>query len=70
MVVEGFSDYNKKLKQPSGFYLPNGARVRQFITKTGKANYSINKFPEGALKEDELIMMTIRSHDQFNTTIS
>ncbi|MEP1489142.1 MAG: FdhF/YdeP family oxidoreductase [Algibacter sp.] len=68
-VVEGFQDYNKRLKQPSGFYLPNGARERQFKTKTGKANFSINKLPEWKLKNDELIMMTIRSHDQFNTTI-
>ena len=68
-VVDGFDDFNKRLKQPSGFYLPNGARVRQFKTKTGKANFSINKLPEWELKEDELIMMTIRSHDQFNTTI-
>ncbi len=68
-VVEGFTDYNTKLKQPSGFYLPNGARVRKFKTKTGKANFSINKLPNWKLKENELIMMTIRSHDQFNTTI-
>ncbi|TXE14969.1 FdhF/YdeP family oxidoreductase [Seonamhaeicola algicola] len=68
-VVDGFKDYNTKLKQPSGFYLPNGARVRQFKTKTGKANFSINKLPEWKLKQDELVMMTIRSHDQFNTTI-
>ncbi|MFG6685934.1 FdhF/YdeP family oxidoreductase [Mariniflexile sp. HNIBRBA6329] len=68
-VVDGFEDYNTKLKQPSGFYLPNGARVRQFKTKTGKANFTINKLPEWKLKDDELIMMTIRSHDQFNTTI-
>lgn len=68
-VVDGFSDYNVKLKQPSGFYLPNGARVRKFKTKTGKANFSINKLPNWKLKENELIMMTIRSHDQFNTTI-
>jgi len=68
-VVEGFTDYNTKLKQPSGFYLPNGARVRQFKTKTGKANFSLNKLPEWKLKDNELIMMTIRSHDQFNTTI-
>ncbi len=68
-VITGFDDYNKRLKQPSGFYLPNGARVRQFKTKTGKANFSINKLPKWTLKEDELIMMTIRSHDQFNTTI-
>ncbi|MDB2462836.1 FdhF/YdeP family oxidoreductase [Algibacter sp.] len=68
-VVSGFTDYNKKLKQPSGFYLPNGARVRDFKTKTGKANFTRNKLPEWKLKKDELIMMTIRSHDQFNTTI-
>ncbi|MCL4138940.1 UNVERIFIED_CONTAM: hypothetical protein GTU68_032249 [Idotea baltica] len=68
-VVEGFQDYNKRLKQPSGFYLPNGARERKFKTKTGKANFSQNKLPKWKLKNDELIMMTIRSHDQFNTTI-
>lgn len=68
-VVDGFEDYNNKLKNPSGFYLPNGARIRQFKTKTGKANFTLNKLPQWTLKEDELIMMTIRSHDQFNTTI-
>ncbi|WOD43101.1 FdhF/YdeP family oxidoreductase [Hwangdonia lutea] len=68
-VVEGFDDYNKRLKNPSGFYLPNGARIRKFKTKTGKAQFSINKLPNWKLKNDELIMMTIRSHDQFNTTI-
>jgi molybdopterin-dependent oxidoreductase alpha subunit len=68
-VIEGFDDYNKRLKQSSGFYLPNGARERRFKTTTGKANFSINKLPEWRLKDDELIMMTIRSHDQFNTTI-
>ncbi|MFS4482907.1 FdhF/YdeP family oxidoreductase [Hyunsoonleella sp. 2307UL5-6] len=68
-VVNGFEDYNTKLKEPSGFYLPNGARERQFKTKTGKANFTVNKLPNWKLKDGELIMMTIRSHDQFNTTI-
>ncbi len=68
-VVAGFTNYNTKLEQPSGFYLPNGARVRQFKTKTGKANFTINKLPDWTLHNDELVMMTIRSHDQFNTTI-
>jgi len=68
-VVEGFTDYNKKLEQPSGFYLPNGARTRQFNTETGKAQFTINKLPDWKLKDSELMMMTIRSHDQFNTTI-
>ncbi|WP_111306992.1 FdhF/YdeP family oxidoreductase [Confluentibacter sediminis] len=68
-VVDGFEDYNKRLKQSSSFYLPNGARERQFKTKTGKAHFTINKLPKWTLKDKELIMMTIRSHDQFNTTI-
>lgn len=68
-VVSGFEDYNSRLKQPSGFYLPNGPRNKQFKTKTGKANFSINKLPKWKLKDAEFIMMTIRSHDQFNTTI-
>lgn len=68
-VVAGFEDYNSKLKQPAGFYLPNGARVRNFKTKTNKANFTLNKLPDWKLKEGELVMMTIRSHDQFNTTI-
>ncbi|MBD0832727.1 FdhF/YdeP family oxidoreductase [Aestuariibaculum sediminum] len=68
-VVDGFSHYNKRLKEPSGFYLPNGARERQFNTATSKAQFSINQLPTWELKDQELIMMTIRSHDQFNTTI-
>ena len=68
-VVDGFQDYNQRIKKPGGFYLPNGARERMFKTKTGKAHFSNNKLPEWKLKDSELIMMTIRSHDQFNTTI-
>jgi molybdopterin-dependent oxidoreductase alpha subunit len=68
-VVSGFDNYNKRIRNPSGFYLPNGARFRKFNTKTGKANFSINKLPNWQLKDGELMMMTIRSHDQFNTTI-
>ena len=68
-VVSGFESYNERLKQPAGFYLPNGARIRKFNTQSGKAKFSRNKLPEWKLKDTELIMMTIRSHDQFNTTI-
>jgi molybdopterin-dependent oxidoreductase alpha subunit len=68
-VVAGFENYNKRLQKPSGFYLPNAARSREFNTNTGKAQFSINKLPNLKLRDDELIMMTIRSHDQFNTTI-
>ncbi|MEL0456736.1 FdhF/YdeP family oxidoreductase [Flavobacteriaceae bacterium SZ-1-7] len=68
-IVAGFEDYNIRIKQPAGFYLPNGARIRTFETSSGKANFSINKLPQWKLNEGELMMMTIRSHDQFNTTI-
>ena len=68
-VVDGFQDYNERLRHPTGFSLPNGPRIRQFNTKTGKAHFTKNKLPKWNLKSSELMMMTIRSHDQFNTTI-
>ncbi len=68
-VIDGFEDFNKKLERKGGFYLPNGPREGKFTTTSGKANFTINKLPTWKLKKNELIMMTIRSHDQFNTTI-
>lgn len=68
-IIPGFENYNERVKKPGGFYLPNAAKERNFNTKTGKANFSILPLPQQQLKEDEFIMMTIRSHDQFNTTI-
>lgn len=68
-VIPGFENYNKRVREPGGFYLPNGARQGEFHTKSGKAHFTINPFPTLKLEADELIMMTVRSHDQFNTTI-
>ncbi|MCO6487745.1 MAG: FdhF/YdeP family oxidoreductase [Phaeodactylibacter sp.] len=68
-VVPGFDDYNRRVREPGGFYLPNGAREQQFDTPSGKAHFTINPLPENGIAEDEYIMMTIRSHDQYNTTI-
>ena len=68
-VVPGFDDYNRRVREPGGFYLPNGAREQQFNTPSGKAHFSVNPLPENGIAPDEYIMMTIRSHDQFNTTI-
>lgn len=68
-VIPGFENYNERVRKPSGFYLPNAAKERSFKTKTGKANFSVLELPANQLKDDEFIMMTIRSHDQFNTTI-
>ncbi len=68
-VIPGFEDYNNRMKDPGGFYLPNGARERKFATHDKKANFTLNNLPSYLLKPNEYLMMTIRSHDQFNTTI-
>lgn len=68
-TIPGFTDYNKRVRADGGFYLPNGAREGLFNTFDGKAQFSVNPIPQHRLADDELMMMTIRSHDQFNTTI-
>jgi molybdopterin-dependent oxidoreductase alpha subunit len=68
-TIPGFDDYNNRVRQPAGFYLPNGSRDGKFNTQSQKAQFNIATAPKTQLKDDELIMMTIRSHDQFNTTI-
>ncbi len=68
-VIAGFEDYNQRIRNPDGFYLPNGAREGKFHTSNKKAHFTINELPKHELQEDEFLMMTIRSHDQFNTTI-
>jgi len=67
--IPGFSEYNKKVRQPGGFYLPNGARHNTYKTDTGKAHFNVRKVEAHPIAEDEFMMMTIRSHDQYNTTI-
>ncbi len=68
-TIAGFDDYNKRVREPGGFYLPNGSREGKFNTFTGKANFNVAKVTFNHLAADELMMMTIRTHDQFNTTI-
>jgi molybdopterin-dependent oxidoreductase alpha subunit len=68
-VIDGFDDYNERVRQPGGFVLPNAARERRFETATGKANFTVHPIPDHALEDGEFLMMTIRSHDQFNTTV-
>ena len=68
-VIPGFEDYNERVRKPGGFYLPNGARDRKFNTASGKANFSVLPNRPWTLGEKEFLMMTIRSHDQYNTTI-
>lgn len=69
MVIPGFDDYNKKVRQLGGFYLPNGARDKKFNTTNLKANFNVSGVPNHKLEDGEYLMMTVRSHDQFNTTI-
>ena len=67
-TIPGFEDYNTRIKSESGFYLPNPPRdSRTFKTKNGLANFISNDL--SFAKSSDFMMMTIRSHDQYNTTI-
>ncbi|MDB4919201.1 FdhF/YdeP family oxidoreductase [Mucilaginibacter sp.] len=70
-VIPGFDDYNKQVRKPGGFYLPNAAREGKFETDDfgDKVPFTIAELPEHKLQDDEYMMTSIRSHDQFNTTI-
>jgi molybdopterin-dependent oxidoreductase alpha subunit len=68
-VVPGFDDYNRRIRQPGGFHLPNAARQRDFRTANQRAVFTIHPLPKHELGPDQFLMMTIRSHDQFNTSI-
>jgi molybdopterin-dependent oxidoreductase alpha subunit len=68
-TIVGFEDYNARVRSPGGFYLPNTAKERIWKTATGKANFTVHAAPQHELEPDQLLMMTIRSHDQYNTTI-
>jgi len=68
-VVPGCDGYNKRVRKDGGFYLPNAAREGQFDTKTGLARFTVHPIPSHDLEDGQFLMMTIRSHDQFNTTI-
>lgn len=71
-VLPDFYDFNQRIKQPGGFYLPNAAAARQWLTESKRANF----IPAQGLLEDprsachsELVLATVRSHDQYNTTL-
>ncbi len=68
-TIKGFKDTDQRSKG-FGYYLPNNARAGDFSKlPNGRAKLTVNPLPGHELKEDELLLMTIRSHDQFNTTI-
>ncbi len=68
-VVPGFADYNQRAREPGGFYLPNPIRELEFNTDDGRAHFTVHELPQHDLKPGQFLMMTMRSHDQFNTTI-
>ena len=69
-TIPGFTDYNKRVRVKGGFYLPNTARENNYaLTHTGKANFTLNKPSDLKLEANQFIMMTLRTHDQYNTTI-
>lgn len=67
--IPGFDNYNERAREMGGFYLPNSARDGKWNTLNGKANFNVSTPVAVTVADDELMMMTIRSHDQFNTTI-
>ena len=68
-VIPGFENYNERVRQPGGFYLPNSPRDRVFRTASGRAEFTIHALPKHDLAPGQFLMMTIRSHDQFNTSV-
>jgi molybdopterin-dependent oxidoreductase alpha subunit len=76
-TIPGFKDFNEKIKNPGGFYLGNSAGARKWNTTSGRANFRPNALPKDLVHErtratgvlPDLIMQSMRSHDQYNTTI-
>ena len=69
-VVPGCADYNRRVRQPDGFQLPHPPRdAREFHTSTGKANFAVNPLQWVPVPRGRLVLQTLRSHDQYNTTI-
>ena len=69
-VVEGCEDYNERIRHEGGFVLPNGPRdSRTFHTPTGKAILTVNDLEAVQRPEGTLLLQSMRSHDQWNTTI-
>ncbi|WPN30396.1 FdhF/YdeP family oxidoreductase [Pseudomonas sp. P5_109] len=76
-TIPGFKDFNEQIKNPGGFYLGNSAGARKWSTASGRANFRPNALPKDLVHErtratgvlPDLIMQSMRSHDQYNTTI-
>lgn len=69
--IPGFEHYNERVVQKGGFYLPNNPRDGKFSSEhfPGKAAFNITPVPDNSLADDEYLMATTRTHDQFNTVV-
>jgi molybdopterin-dependent oxidoreductase alpha subunit len=68
-VIPIFERYNERVRVPGGFHLPNAARNRVFLTATGHARFTLHSLPAFSFGAGELLLTTVRAHDQFNTTV-
>ncbi|MFD5839538.1 FdhF/YdeP family oxidoreductase [Streptomyces collinus] len=69
-VIPGFEDFNARVRAPGGFAVPHPPRdERRFPTRTGLANFTVNRLDLLRVPPGRLLLQTIRSHDQYNTTI-
>jgi molybdopterin-dependent oxidoreductase alpha subunit len=68
-VLDGFEDFNRRVRLPLGFRIRQPARELIFLTPSGQAEFSAAALPEAPPDDDVLILQTMRSHDQWNTTI-
>ncbi|MCG7203329.1 FdhF/YdeP family oxidoreductase [Streptomyces arenae] len=66
-VVEGFEDFDARVRRPGGFRLPNPVNERVFRTPAGKAVLTVNDFTMLQAPPGHLVLQTLRSHDQWNT---
>jgi anaerobic selenocysteine-containing dehydrogenase len=64
-----FRNFNEKIQLPGGFHLRNAAREKEWHTQTGKARFITAPLPRMEVAKEQFRLMTIRSHDQYNTTI-
>jgi molybdopterin-dependent oxidoreductase alpha subunit len=68
-ALEGFEDFNRRARVPNGFRIHQPARERVFDTPSGRVELSAPALPAGAADDGRLMLATVRSHDQWNTTI-
>jgi molybdopterin-dependent oxidoreductase alpha subunit len=69
-TLPGFEDFNRRVRRPGGFALPHPVRDRlEFRTADGRARFTAHAIPSHDLRDGELLMMTVRTHDQYNTTV-